>query len=145
MPLVHIFEPGAFFCKELKSVFYYFKYIHWTCLCADTAGNTFGSRISFGFNDQAEWTCFCTFAASCTFLFVDHINALGILCDCAFRTCFCAFATLRAGHRTNSFLFCDLQTCQSRIICFLESLRTCNNTFQTGHTGTSLFNFKFFH
>ena len=86
-----------------------------------------------------------TFAAAGTFLLVDHVYTFCVLCDSSFRTCFCTFTALWAGHWTNRFLFYNLQTCKLRVEGFVECLRTGINTGKTCHTGTSFFYFKFFH
>ena len=72
-----------------------FKDIHRARFGADAAGNTFGRAVLvFSFNDKAERTNFNTFTTVCTKLFVDHVDTLRILRDCAGFAVFSAFAAL---------------------------------------------------
>ena len=137
-------DPGGI--SEFGSLFVHnFQYIHRTGFCADTAGNTFGSRIVLGFYDQAKWTGLRTGSASRTFFLVDHVNALRVLGNGAFRTGLGTFTALRTGDRADSLFLYDLQTCLVRIKYLIKCLRTCSHTGKTSHTGTAFFNFQFFH
>ena len=97
------------------------------------------------FYDQAKWTGLRTGSASRTFFLVDHVNALRVLGDGAFRTGLGTFTALRTGDRANSLFLYDLQTCLVRIKYLIKCLRTCSHTGKTSHTGTAFFNFQFFH
>lgn len=96
------------------------------------------------FYDQAKWTGLRTGSASRTFFLVDHVNALRVLGNGAFRTGLGTFTALRTGDRADSLFLYDLQTCLVRIKYLIKCLRTCSHTGKTSHTGAAFFTFSFF-
>ena len=83
---------------------------HRTCLCANTARNTFGRCRLFGYLDHnTHWTDFHTFSAVCTFLFIDHINTFCILSDSAGFANLCTFSALNAVEQASTHAMHALQ------------------------------------
>lgn len=104
---------------------------------ADAAGDAFGScRGIRRLDNDAERADLFALAAACAELFVDHVDAGGILCDGAGLADLGTLAALDANHRLGNAVFIDdLDAGFVETKFLVKRLGARANTAQAGHAG----------
>ena len=138
-------DTGCF--STLNLLFDDLQDIHGASLNTDTTSDTLGSRI-LGLEDHnLSGANLNALATGNTVLLADHVHAgLGILSNRLMLTDLSALAALNTNHGLSASALCDdLDAGQIGMELFIECLGASLDTFQTGHTFSTLFDNKLLH
>jgi hypothetical protein len=137
--------------NRLRGVFFNVEHVLRTGFRANPARNTLRRLFSvFRLDHHTEGTSLNTLPATLAKFFVEHKDALGILVDRLFRTCFSAFSALDAGLYLNfPVILCfDMyarQVFPEITLIFVKSLGAGSLTGKTVHTRTGILDRYFLH
>ena len=121
-----------------------FQNIHGASFYAETAGDALSSGVFV--NNDLEGADFCTLAAANAELFVDNINALSVLLDCACFTNLSALTALDAYHVLGfAVLFDNLDSGLIGIKYLIVSFGTRTDASEASHASCFFVYFQFFH